>query len=210
MTSRIDPTDRIGVPPPQHNLQTARNMAVSALADQTDEQLEWLGAERTDAGWRLPILNGSVTVDLTSGDVRREDGTEAPPALQVIALHYLNVRVRPEKRQPEITFPTLPSARTYAKVQEGRVNGRLCRKIGPDRQSVLLAAAAVGAHEVDGGDAAFEATMFPHISVRVIWYAADEELPPSCTILMPANIESYLVVEDIVVMSEVLVGRLTS
>ncbi|MHC4562045.1 MAG: DUF3786 domain-containing protein [Planctomycetota bacterium] len=210
MTRRTDPTDRIGVPPPQHNLQTARDMAVSALADQTDEQLQWLGAERTDAGWRLQILNDSVTVDLATGDTRCEDGTEAPPALQVIVLHYLNVRVRPEKRPPEITFATLPSARTYAKVHEGRVNGRLCRKIGPDRQSVLRAAAGIGAREVDGGDAAFEAEMFPHISVRVIWYAADEELPPSATILMPANIESYLCVEDIVVMSEVLVGRLTS
>ena len=59
-----------------------------------------------------------------------------------------------------------------------------------------------------GGDTAFDFDIFPRLCVRVIWHAADEEFPPSATLLLPANIESYFCIEDIVVLSESLVSRL--
>ena len=48
----------------------------------------------------------------------------------------------------------------------------------------------------------------PRVSLRLIWHAADEEFPPSATLLLPANIEEYFCSEDIVVLSECLVARL--
>ena len=44
--------------------------------------------------------------------------------------------------------------------------------------------------------------------MRVIWYAADEEFAPSATLLLPANIESYFGIEDVVVLSERVVAWL--
>ena len=43
--------------------------------------------------------------------------------------------------------------------------------------------------------------MFPRVSLRLIWHAADEEFAASATLLVPANIESYFCIEDVVVLS---------
>ena len=50
--------------------------------------------------------------------------------------------------------------------------------------------------------------MFPRVIHRLIWHAADDEFPPSATILLPSNIEEFFCSEDIVVLSESLVARL--
>ena len=71
-----------------------------------------------------------------------------------------------------------------------------------------IAALALGGRAEAGGDTAFDFDVFPRLAVRVIWYAGDEEFPPSATLLLPVNIASYLCVEDIVVLSERLVSRL--
>jgi len=197
----------VGVPPPQHNLQSARDRAVEALCDQTDEQLIWLGASRIGEGWRLPVLDHLFDVDLTTGLITC-DSKDVGPAWHVLTLHYLNVRTQPELRQPEITFATLPSGRTYAKVTDGRVNRRFCATVGRDRPTLQTAAERIGARFVEGGDLAFEVDFFPRVPIRVIWHVADDEFPPSCTLLLAANIESFLCAEDIVVVSESLVSRL--
>lgn len=206
-----DPTNAsrsVGVPPPQHNLQSARDIAVEALCDQTPEQLIWLGASKADGHWRLPSLSDELCVDLDSGLITR-DGQDVGPAWHVLTLHYLNIRTQPEPREPEITFATLPGARAYAVVSDGRVNRRLCATVGRDRPTLQAAAECLGARFVEGGDLAFEVDFFPRIPIRTIWHAADDEFPPSCTLLLPANIESFLCIEDIVVVSESLVSRLT-
>jgi len=197
----------VGVPPPQHNLQTARDLALDALADQTDEQLIWLGATQSETTWRLPVLGRVFDCDLATGLITC-DGEPVKAAWHVITLHYLNVRTQPESRQPEITFATLPGARTYAKVNDGRVNGRLCATVGRDEATLWAAAERIGAQFTDGGDVAFQVDVFPRVPVKVIWHAADDEFPPACTLLLAANIESFCCVEDIVVVSEVLVSRL--
>jgi len=208
VSKRPDTSRRIGVPPPKHNLQSARDKAVEALCGQQADQLEWLGASPAGNAWRLPVLDGAFRVNVTSGDIACEGGGTANPMWHVLALHYLNVRVRPDPREPEITFPGLPGGRAYAGVYEERVCRRLCRKVGGDRETLQAAATGIGARFVDGGDLAFEVSVFPRVPIRVIWYAADDELPAACTLLLTATIESFLCVEDIVVASEVLVSRL--
>jgi hypothetical protein len=123
-------------------------------------------------------------------------------------LHYLAVRARPSPLPPSVTFASLPSGKAYSVVYENRVNRRLCGTVGQDADRLGSAATTLGADPVDGGDAAFQIRVFPHLLLRVIWYAGDDELSPACTILLPANIESFLCTEDIVVLSEAFVSRL--
>ena len=75
-------------------------------------------------------------------------------------------------------------------------------------EELRAAAAALGGHPVGGGDAAFDFDVLPRLRLRVIWHAGDEEFSPSATLLLPANVESYFCIEDIVVLSERLVGWL--
>ena len=85
---------------------------------------------------------------------------------------------------------------------------RLCATAGRDAATLSAAAESLGGRRAEDGDLAFDFAPFPRVSMRLIWHAPDEEFPPSATLLMPENIESYFCSEDIVVLSEQLVSRL--
>lgn len=196
------------MPEPQDNLLRATVLGFDAARRQTAEQMVWLGASRVGSLWRLAILNDAVEVDLSGRRITASSGQDVNPAWCVLLLHYLGVAGRPERLTPAITFADLPTARTYARVYQQRAIGRLCATAGRDADKLRAAATGLGGREVDGGDAAFDFDVFPRLCLRVIWHAADEEFPPSATILLPANIESFFCIEDIVVLSERVVGWL--
>jgi hypothetical protein len=196
------------MPPRQQPLRTAHRKAVAALRAQSAVQLQWLRAEGCNAQWRLPVMDGVFLVDINTGRICGGDGADVHPTWQVLTLRYLALRTRPASQLPAVTFASLPAGKTYAMVYENRVNCRLCAGVGKDRRTLLAAAAAVQARAAGGGDAALEINVFPRIPLRLVWYAGDEELMPSCTLLLPPNIDSFLSIEDIVVLSESFVSRL--
>jgi len=196
-------------PPRQQNLQTALARAVEALREQPQQQMEWLGAKHLAPGvWQLAVLGDSLSVNIASGVVRSGAGGEASLSWRILVLHYLGVHARPPGCPPEISFADIPDARTYAPVYQGRVIGRLCATAGRDLAHLRAGALGVHAEPVAGGDAAFDLAAFPRITMRLIWHAADAEFPPSATLLMPRNIESFFCIEDMVVLSEGIVSRL--
>ena len=203
-----------GVPPPQHNLQTATDLAFAALEGQSPEQLRWLGAEEGGDAWRVRVLGSPLEVRPEKRSVRLATegsgaGAEVSASWRLLVLHYLGVRERPERRSPAITFAHLPGGRTYASVYEQRVLRRLCATAGRDRRRLTAAAEALGGRPAEGGDAAFDFAVFPRVDMRLIWHAPDEEFPPSAVLLLPENIEELLCIEDIVVLSEGVVARLS-
>jgi hypothetical protein len=197
-----------GIPPPQRNLDRATEMAFAAIRDQRDDQIRWLGAEPAQHLWHLPVLDDTLVVDLLARQVTTSAGAEVGPHWRILALHYLAVAERPEPCQPEVTFADLPTARSYAGVYQGRVIARLCGTVGRSADTLRAAAEALGGRAVDGGDLAFDFALFPRLTLRLIWHAPDDEFPPSGSMLLPPNIESYFCSEDIVVLSERLVSRL--
>lgn len=208
--SRPDESSRrFPAPPPQENLSRAAQLAFEALKGRTDGQLLWLGAERASDVWRLPVLDETFEVDLPGGRVSTSCGQEVGLHWTILALHYLALTSRPDRRIPEITFADLKTARSYTGVYHGRVIARLCATVGRDTETLTAAARALGGCAIDGGDAAFDFRVFPRLSLRLIWHAPDDEFPPSATLLLPRNIEDYLCAEDIVVLSERLVSRLS-
>ena len=192
----------------QDNLRRAAELAFNAVCNQKTEQLLWLGARPQDAVWRIPVLNDLLVMDLSARRVTTSASREVGPVWRILLLHYLAIDSRPEALGPQVTFADLPAARTYAQVYHQRVIARLCATAGRDEKPLRAAADALRGRIVDVGDTAFDFDIFPRLCVRVIWHAADEEFPPSATLLLPANIESYFCIEDIVVLSEGLVSRL--
>ncbi len=170
--------------------------------------MRWLGAEAAGGPWRLPVLEDVFQIDAPAGRVITSAGRPVGPHWRILALHYLSIGSRPERREPEITFADLQTARSYADVYRGRTEARLCATAGRDAATLSAAADAIRGRKVSGGDLGFQFDVFPRLSIRLVWYAADEEFPPSATILLPSNIEDYFCAEDIVVLSERLVSRL--
>ncbi len=196
--------------PRQHNLQTATDSALELLRGRSVEQLGRLGAWFEGDHPRLEVLDCELCVDVATGGVTTLAGVEVSPPWRILVLHYLCIASRPEQLAPEITFADLPSARAYVSVYNKRVIGRLCATAGRDAQTLQAGASALGARWVrTGGDLAFDLKPFPLLAARVIWHAPDEEFGPSATMLFPRNIESFFCSEDIVVLSEQLVSRLS-
>jgi hypothetical protein len=193
---------------PQRALQIALERAYFLVAGQEAEKLLWLGAELCDKGWRLPVLNESFCVDLQNGRITTSDGAEVGPHWSILSLHYLAIASYPELREPEITFADLSTARSYAGVYQQRVIGRLCGTVGRDVGKLRSAAEGLKGQAVAAGDVAFDFNVFPRFSVRLVWHSPDDEFPPSATVLLPINAESYFCSEDLVVLSERLVSRL--
>ncbi len=202
------PRRRPGAPPPQNNLGRAIEMAFEAFDHQAEEQFRWLGAETQENGCRLPVLGDVFEVDRPQRRISTSAGQEVCPQWSILALHYLAVTSRPADGTPETTFADLAAARSYAGVYHDRVIARLCATAGRDAQRLSSAAATLGGRSVDVGDVAYDFDVFPRVSLRLILHAPDDEFPPSATLLLPGNIESYFCAEDIVVLSELLVARL--
>jgi hypothetical protein len=196
------------VPLKQQNLQRAVELAVDALADQSEEQMRWLGAERLGDRWSLPVLGQPLEADVSAGLVVTAAGEAVGLPWRILVLHYLAVRSRPEPREPGVTFADLATARSYAGVYHGRVIARLCGTAGRTAETLRVAAADLGAEPIAAGDAAFDFRVFPRLTLRLVWHAADDEFPATATLLLPDNIEEFLPAEDVVVLSESLVARL--
>jgi len=220
--SPSEPTGRPAVPPPQRNYEEAASRALAGVRRQPADQLEWLGALGAADQWRVPVLDGSLTVEQELGTVRDSTGRPVGPLWRVLTLHYLGVPARPKEEPPAITFADLPGGRAYAGVYQGRVIHRLCRTVGRDRKTLRRAAETLGGQVIadasEGpssapaapvGDLVLEFQVYPRVRLRLVWYAGDEELSPSAVLLLPGNIESFFCLEDIVVLSEGLISRLS-
>ena len=197
------------IPPAQGHYRIAADKAVKTLKGQSPEQLEWLGARADGDQWKLEVLGETLTADIQTGSVRTSQGAEVREPWQILVLHYLSIASRPPFGEGEFTFAEIPGAITYDKVYQGRVIGRLCHTAGRDAETLTAAATALDGRETDGGDKAFEFRIFPKLNFKLIWYAADDEFPQSATILLPENLFPALSIEDIVVLSEQLVARLS-
>lgn len=194
---------------PQQNFQIAQDRAFSLVVPQSAEKLLWLGAKLRDDVWLLPVLNETFYVDLGGRRITTPDGTGVGSPWGILALHYLAITTYPEPCQPEVTFADLGTARSYAGVYHQRVIGRLCATVGRDIAKLRAAAETLGGRRIDAGDLAFDFDLFSRFTVRLVWHSPDEEFPPSATLLLPANAEAYFCSEDLVVLSEQLVSRLS-
>ncbi len=55
----------------------------------------------------------------------------------------------------------------------------------------------------------FRFDVLPRVPLRVIWHAADEDFPPNAVFLFQTNVVHLLPPEDIVVLSELVVGEMS-
>lgn len=208
MTDKKTRFDELWQPKPQENYEVATIRAFERLCHQPDEQLQWLGATSRNGNWRLPVLGETLEVRTSSRQVVDSSGRGVGPAWRILTLHYLAVRLRPARLPPAVTFDDIATARSYGGVYRQRVVARLCATAGQNQERLRNAAGSLGGQASEGGDASFCFDVFPRVQVGLVWHAPDEEFPPSATVLLPANIESYFCAEDIVVLSEGLVARL--
>lgn len=200
-------------PPKQTNYEEALERAFVAVRSRDAVALSMLGADESAPGcYRLPVLDTTFLVNLQSAEVTL--ATVEPPdnavriQWRILALHYLSAPPG-EPSEHWVGFSELePAAQIYQAVYEGRVLGRLCGIMGRDRGRFVEAALRLNGERTDLGDEGFRFRVFPKLPVQIAWYLGDDEFPPSASFVYPENATHFLSLEDVVVLSERVVGRL--
>jgi len=194
---------------PQTNYQLAFEQGLDQVRRQESATLDMLGAKPVAAArYDLAVLETGLSIDLDQGSVRLRGGGEVRIAWQILALHYLGASPPWPEATRWFSFADFAEARGYNAVHRGRVLERLCATVGRDRETFCDAAQRLGAERVGWGDAGFRFQVFPRLAVAIAWYCGDGELPPSASFLYPDNVLSFFPVEDMVVLSERVIGRL--
>ena len=195
---------------PQKNYQHACELALDQVRKENPSQFERLGAKVLSAGQlSLPVLGDDFQIDLNVGTVKDHTGQDVSVAWKILALHYLLTHPTQLSNAAFISFMDIPEARGYATPYQGRVLGRFLHTAGRDQITLDSAATRLAAKTLELAQVAYEFAVFPLIQMRIIWYPGDEEVPPGASFLYQQNIEQVLCVEDIVVMSELLVKALS-
>ena len=196
---------------PQKNYQQAYDLAMTAARKVPASALERLAVVSKSADQlSVPVLAGNFHVDLAARAVKDDQGHDAPPAWAILVLHYLFSRPSAMPSQDYISFMDIPEARGYAKPYQGRVVGRFLHTAGRDEATFRDAGEKIAAKRLEAGDAAYEFAVFPRVHVQIIWYRGDSELSVGASFLYERELADMFCVEDIVVMSELLVKALSA
>jgi hypothetical protein len=197
------------VPPKQSNYATALELAWDRIAERPPEALLALGAEgEGPRQFRLRVLNGTFHLDISRRRMNVSGNTDISQIWQILVLHYLLASAPVPAPKRQITFEEMPEARGYSGPYRGRVLGLFCATVGRDEQELRDAALRLECEVVTGGNLTVQVQVFPLISLAIVWYPGDEELPPGASFLYEDNIASLLETEDIIVMSERVLSRM--
>jgi hypothetical protein len=127
---------------------------------------------------------------------------------KILIAHYLLGASGGKETGNLITFRQVPDGHFYFDAFQRRATEPFVNFFGNNGELFLQCAEVMGGVPVDNGDYGMEICVFPHIRVRLVLWAGDEEFAPEGTILFDESIQRLLPAEDIAVMSGSLVYRL--
>ncbi len=177
---------------------------LAALADES-------GAEFSpEKGFVLDFLGTGYRVETQPetkiGKVDSDEEVSLPD--KILIAHYLLGATGGKSTGNLITFRQVPDGHFYFDAFQRRARDPLVNFFGNNGTLFLKCAEMMGGVVVDNGDYGMEFCVFPHVRVRLVLWAGDEEFAPEASILFDESIQWLLSAEDIAVMSGSLVYRL--
>lgn len=103
------------------------------------------------------------------------------------------------------TFREMSWGEVYIEPFTGRCIKRAAFSFGTCVPKFRAACLALGAKEVNHGDAGFEFEVMPNYFIQILVWEGDDEFPPNAQILYSDNFEGSFAAEDRVVIAEMLI-----
>lgn len=139
---------------------------------------------------------------------REGDPAEVSLPEKIILCHYLlRASVEPPKGEL-ITFRQIPDGHFYFDAFQRRARDPFLATFGNDPELFQRCGQTLGGREVAAGDVGLAFQVLPRIAIQLVLWRGDDEFPPEAGILFDANIRQELAVEDVAVLSGMLVYRL--
>lgn len=147
----------------------------------------------------LFFMNDDYHINSLKRTVLAPDGNEVKPFLAVLILHYLIYARDISLEDKLISFRELVGGNVYYDAFVRRAIDPIKKFFGSDKEALRTAGKKIGATEGDYGDTSLIIDVFPRISITVILWEGDEEIPPSSNMLFDASIKKHLPTEDVAV-----------
>jgi hypothetical protein len=133
---------------------------------------------------------------------------EVPLQEKIVICHYLLHASGEPPRGELITFRQIPDGHFYFDAFQRRARDPFLATFGKHPELFQQCAQTLGGREVAAGDVGRTFQVLPRIAIHLILWQGDDEFPPEAGILFDANIQQELAVEDIAVLSSMLIYRL--
>ena len=127
---------------------------------------------------------------------------------RILLLHYLIRADGNPLTGKWVAYKDIPGGLLYGGVFARRVTEPLQRRFGNSAKSFRETGLQSGGEPVEIGDGSFILHAFPRVPLQYVLWEGDEEFPPSVQLLFDASIDHYLSLEDMVVLGQVMTGRL--
>ena len=190
----------------QPNIQSqayelAYKLACEQLAeiDDIEEQCRNHDIHRIDSNKIIvEYLNRSYLVTLPDVDISLADSDEEVSLKdKILILHYLTSAKGTPATNKLITFKQLPGCASYFSVFHQLAIKPLLNHFGKEPELLMDAAAKLGGHKANYGDASVTINVFPRVPITIVLWRGDEELAPRGSVIFDSSISDYLSAEDI-------------
>ncbi len=198
----------------QKNYQQAFDLGCASLKERDPEER----ARKAGGIYQKEEDGGKIIIDFFSEPIhihfpRIEFDSPEKKTISLVArvlvLHYLLRADGSPLAGRWIGYKEIPGGLLYAGVFARRVTEPLARKFGRSANEFKEMGLRLGGQSVDIGDASFSLQAFPYVPLQFVLWEADDEFPATVQLLFDASVEHYLSLEDIVVLGQVVTGRLT-
>ena len=159
---------------------------------------------------RLPLLGEAFSIRVSDGVEVIAQGRDGEVSLpeRILLCHYL---LRASGDQPTgnlITFRQIPDGHFYFDAFQRRTRDPFLATFGSQPELFDRCAKSLGGTRMDTADVAWSFQVLPRVTIQLCLWKGDEEFPPEANVLLDESIVGYLPVEDIAVVSGMLVYRL--
>jgi len=156
-------------------------------------------------------LMGSIyIVKFPTGEILESDYSEISsyPIKTLILRYLMNAKgILPLNKN--ITYREVPGGNLYYNVFNGRCISRLAGTFGNRLDKFKSTFEDLGAEEINMADAAYKFEFVKNVYVTFALWEGDEEFSATAQILFDANISSYFTVEDMAVVGDISIGKIT-
>ena len=205
----------------------AYNLAVEKLASANLEDVAFNSSVQLEGDALKLNFLGEIFQAAEKGKkiYRTHSPEEVKIAEKIIILHYLITADGTPPAPQQVAFPDIPGSAFYYPTFKARTMDLLERvfqsvptadppECGNEVTRFLVISERLGARieptalapGVNHGSAQFLA--LPNVPITLLYWSGAEQLPPTSQILYNANITHYLPLEDIVVITELLVHKI--
>ncbi len=201
--------------PFEHYLDTYRNTDPLMMSERTGFPYHSDDAADARKGWfDITYLHRPYEVTWPDFQVRCCDGLQEYSPLEetnqskILVIRFLLEGAAVKGSGKYLTYREVPWGEVYYRQFSGRCLSRLAFTYGNRLSDYKLRMQRMGAYPVAQSDAGFEYEIFPDFKVQFLLWEGDDEFPPSAQILFSDNFTAAFHPEDLVVVSEIMIGAL--